>query len=76
MPEKRATGIFSEIIVPDGPAKNPAYIGGTSRFIKLLTPKGHHVATLHEIEMPDGTVIHSHVKDYTRRDCSRIGPFI
>ena len=38
-----------------------------------MTANDRHVGTLHEIVMPDGAVPHSHPKDYTRRDCSRVG---
>ena len=55
------------------PARDPRYAGGVSRIVKLMTANDRHVGTLHEIAMPDGAVPHSHPKDYTRRDCSRVG---
>ena len=72
MDAKRAAGLLTEIIAYRSPATNPRYLGGTSFIIKLLTPRGQHIGTLHEIVMPDGSVLHAHPKDYTRRDCSRI----
>ena len=72
MSEKRLSGAFIEIIVHERPAHNPAYAGGSSRIVKLLTRSGQHVGTVHEIVMPDGTAPHSHPKDYTLRDCSRV----
>lgn len=70
--EKRIAGIFVEIIADERPATNPRYAGGRSLIIKLLTPGGQHIATVHHIVMPDGSVPHTHGKDYTRRDCSRV----
>ncbi|MGH2609063.1 MAG: hypothetical protein ACRDHF_08235 [Tepidiformaceae bacterium] len=72
MPEKRVGGVLTEIIAYSSAAGNPAYAGGTSRIVKLLTRKGQHIGTIHEIVMPDGTRPHSHPKDYTLRDCSRV----
>lgn len=73
MPGKRATGEFDEIVVYERPAMDPSYRGGASVIIKLLTRTGgQHVGTMHEIRMPDGTRPHSHPKDYTLRDCSRV----
>jgi hypothetical protein len=69
---KRAAGILSEEIAAPSAARNPRYAGGVSHYVKVKTPGGIHIATYHEIVMPDGTVAHSHPKDYTRRDCSRI----
>ena len=73
MPSKRENGTLRSIIVHERPATNPAYVGGTSRIIKLLTANNQHIGTVHEIVLADGTVAHSHPKDYTRRDCERIG---
>lgn len=72
MPEKRAAGILTEIIARDDAATNPRYVGARSRILKLLTANGQHIGTLHEIVMPDGATPHSHPKDYTRRDCTRV----
>jgi hypothetical protein len=73
MDEKRATGELVEAIVRRGPATNRKYIGGESRIIKLITPeRRRHVGTIHEIVVAEGSIPHSHPKDYTRRDCSRI----
>lgn len=72
MPEKLRNGILSEIIAYRSPANNPRYVGGISEIVKLLTPNGRHIGTLHRITMPDGSVPHEHGKDYTLRDCSRI----
>ena len=72
--QKRLAGILIEIIARAGPATNPRYQGGTSRYLKLLTPSGYHIGTVHEIVMPDGAVPHSHPHDYTlpSPDCSRV----
>ena len=72
MPAKHADGTLRSIIVHERSATNPAYADGTSRIVKLLTANDQHIGTVHEIVMPDGTVPHSHPKDYTRRDCERI----
>ena len=72
MPNKRAEGIFREVIVHQSRAGDPRFLGGISRIVKLITVSGQHVGTVHEIVMPDGTIPHSHPKDYTRRDCSRL----
>jgi hypothetical protein len=69
MDRKRAEGLLR---VPGGPATNPRYAGGISRFVKLRTPNEHHIGTLHEIMLPDGSVPHRHPKDYARRYCSRV----
>ena len=71
MDEKRAARVLFEIIAHSTAALNPAYAGGDSIIIKLLTPGGQHIGTVHEIHLPDGSVPHSHPKDYTARDCSR-----
>jgi hypothetical protein len=72
--EKRQRGVFIEIIARRDPATNPRYIGGESRYVKLLTSTGWHVGTVHEIVLADGALVHIHPKDYTRRDCSRVRP--
>ena len=72
MSGKRTEGIFREVIVHQNTAGHPRFTGGISRIIKLITVNGQHIGTLHEIVMPDGSVPHSHPKDYTRRDCSRL----
>jgi hypothetical protein len=72
MARKRATGALAETIVHQTPAGDPRYLGGVSRIVKLFTPNGRHIGTVHEVLMPDGATPHSHPKDYTRRDCSRI----
>ncbi len=69
---KRASGTRTDIIAYSAPARNPAYAGGESLILKVMTPNGQHIATWHEIRMPDGSIAHSHPKDYTRRDCSRM----
>ena len=69
---KRSAGILSDIIAYSAPARNPSYAGGESLILKVMTPNGRHIATWHEIRMPDGAMPHSHPKDYTRRDCSRV----
>jgi hypothetical protein len=70
--DKRATGLLTEIIVYSSPAGNPRYAGGTSIIVKLLTANGRHIGTVHEIVMQDGSRPHSHPKDYTHRDCTRV----
>jgi hypothetical protein len=72
MPAKRASAILRDVIVHRRPAGDPRWAGGESVIVKLLTPRGQHIGTLHEVRMPDGSVVHSHPKDYTRRDCSRV----
>ena len=72
--EKRNSNVLKAIIVDERPATNPLFHGGVSRIVKLLTPNGQHIATLHEIVMADGATPHCHGKDYTRRDCSRVRP--
>ena len=72
MAAKRAQGMFTEVIVNHAPAGDPRYRGGVSVIVKVLTPGGQHIGTVHEVVMPDGTVPHSHPKDYTHRDCSRV----
>ena len=74
MPVKRAEGLLHSVIVHEAVATHPDYMGGVSRIVKLMTAKDRHIGTLHEIVMRDGAVPHSHPKDYTRRDCTRIGP--
>lgn len=69
---KRESGILSAIVADTSDAKNQRYHGGTSYIVKPLTPSGQHIGTLHEIMLPDGSVPHTHPKDYTRRDCTRI----
>ncbi len=69
---KRAAGILSDIIAYSAPARNPTYAGGASLILKVMTPNGRHIATWHEIRMPNGSIPHSHPKDYTQRDCSRV----
>ena len=69
---KREEGLLREIVAHSAPARNPQYAGGESRILKLLTAHGRHIGTIHEILMPDGSTPHSHPKDYTRRDCSRV----
>ena len=73
MPVKHAQGTLQPIIVHQTMARNPEYGGGVSRIVKLVTAADRHIGTIHEIVMPDGSVPHSHPKDYTRRDCSRVG---
>ena len=72
MNRKREEGLLREIVAHSAPARNPQYVGGESRIVKLLTAHGRHIGTIHEILMPDGSTPHSHPKDYTRRDCSRV----
>jgi len=72
MPVKRTEGIFRELIVHQGPAGDPRYAGGVSRIVKLVTARGHHIGTVHEVVMADGSVPHCHPKDYTRHDCTRV----
>ena len=70
--QKRAAGLLVEIIAGSVEASNPAYSGATSIIVKLLTQNGRHIGTVHEIVFGDGRIPHSHPKDYTLRDCSRI----
>ena len=72
MPSRRADGALCSMIVHERAATNPAYADGTSRIVKLLTANDQHIGTVHEIVLLDGTVPHSHPKDYTRRDCECI----
>jgi hypothetical protein len=68
---KRAT-VFTEIIAHGDPEGDPRWRGGRSVYVKLLTAKGFHIATLHETVLPDDSVPHSHLHDYTFRDCTRV----
>jgi len=72
MDAKRSNQIFFEEIVHQIAAGDPRYVGGLSVIVKLITSRGQHIGTVHEIQMPDGTVRHTHPKDYTLRDCSRV----
>ena len=72
IPAKRLRGLFNEIIADSRSARNPVYPGGVSLIVKLITPRGQHIGSVHEVRMPDGSTPHSHPKDYTRRDCSRV----
>ena len=74
MPAKRAEELLRSVIVHEAAATHPDYRGGASRIVKLMTANNRHIGTLHEIVLPDGSVPHSHPKDYTRRGCSRVGP--
>lgn len=74
MDEKRAGRVFLESIAFNGPATNPRYVGGESRYVKLLTRNGYQIGTVHEIVLPDGSIPHRHPKDYTLRDCTRVRP--
>ena len=69
---KRASGMLTEDIVHRAAATNPRWVGGEARIVKLITARGQHIGTLHEVVAAGGEVVHSHPKDYTRRDCSRI----
>jgi hypothetical protein len=74
LPAKLRRGQFQEIIAYQSRAHNPWYKGGEFFIIKLLTPGGQHIATVHRIVLRDGSVPHEHPKDYTRRDCTRVFP--
>lgn len=70
--DKRESGALTSRVAYRSSATNPEYRGGESRIVVLTSPNGHHIGTVHEIVMPDGSIPHSHPKDYTRRDCSRV----
>ena len=70
--DKRDRGLLFEVIAYVSAAGDPRYVGGISRIVKLMTPRGQHIGTVHEVVMPDGLRPHSHPKDYTTRDCSRV----
>jgi hypothetical protein len=70
--EKRASDLLLDTIVHRAPARDPRWTGGEARIVKLLTQRGQHIGTVHEVVMPDGSTVHSHPKDYTQRDCSRV----
>ena len=70
--QKRAAGLLVEIIAGSVAANNPAYSGARSIIVKLLTQHGRHIGTVLEIVYEDGRMPHSHPKDYTLRDCSRV----
>ena len=72
MDAKREAGTLTDLVADEARASNPAYAGATSRIVKLLTASGQHIGTIHEIVDGEGKVLHSHPKDYTRRDCSRV----
>lgn len=71
MPDKVSAGLFEER-AKETPATSPRFTGGRSLIVKLVSPNGFHIGTLHRIVMPDGSVPHEHGKDYTLRDCSRV----
>jgi len=52
-------------------ATNQRWLGGTSHIVRIFTPNGRHIGTLHEIVLADGSGPHS-PEDYTRRDCTKI----
>ena len=73
MINKRQSSIFTEIIAYRAPAGDPALPGVWGIIVKLLTPNGRHIGTVHDIVNEDkGTVLDSHPHDYTLRDCSRV----
>jgi len=61
--------MLTNVIVDETASKS--YPGGVSTIVKLLTDRGQHIGTVHEIVMPDGALVHGHPKDYTARDCTR-----
>ncbi len=69
---KRASGMFLESSVDRTAVRNPRWLGGEARIAKLITANGQHIGAVHEVLMTAGDVVHSHPKDYTRRDCSRV----
>ncbi len=72
MTEKRANRLLYEIIAYEAAARDPALAGVKGVIIKLLTPNGRHIGTVHDIVNADGSIRESHAHDYTRRDCSRV----
>ena len=72
MTEKRTASVLIESITWQGRAGDPKLLGVTSRIVKLLTAKGRHIGTIHDIVSSDGTITESHPHDYTFRDCSRV----
>lgn len=72
MTEKRANRLLSEIIAYEAEARDPALAGVKGVIVKLLTPKGQHIGTVHDIVNADGSIRESHPHDYTRRNCSRV----
>ncbi len=72
MSEKRANRLLSEIIAHEAEARDPALAGVKGVIVKLLTPKGQHIGTVHDIVNADGSIRESHPHDYTRRNCSRV----
>ena len=70
--QKVAAGLLYETIVHRVPAGDPRWPTGESRIIVTRTHNRQHIGTRHEIVLPDGSVPHSHPKDYTLRDCSRV----
>jgi hypothetical protein len=72
MPEKRRAGLLIEEVRWEGSARDPALPGVRSLILKLKTPSGQHIGTVHDIVNADGTLRESHPHDYTLRDCSRV----
>jgi len=72
MDRKRASGMLLESIVHRAAARNPRWLGGEARIVKLITANGQHIGTVHEVVTTEGDAVHSHPKDYTRCDCSRV----
>ena len=53
---KRASGMLLESIVHRAAARNPRWIGGEARIIKLITASGQHIGTMHEVVTAGGDV--------------------
>src|SRR5436305_4662609 len=54
MTEKRQARLFTEIVAFSVPARDPRLAAATSVIIKLLTPRGRHIGTVHEVVFSDG----------------------
>lgn len=73
MDAKRRTGLLTEIIAAEKPSA--AIPGIRVKYIKLLTAKGQHIATVRDMIDSTGRVLETQIRDYTCRNCERIRRF-
>jgi hypothetical protein len=74
--EKRAEGVFIEMVSQPTESGDRRYAGEFSVIVRLYTKNGRHIGTLHQMIDSSGTVLVDrhppHPRDYTLRDCSRV----
>lgn len=56
-------GYLTTYTIAETMARNPRYVGGTSRILKHFTSNGKHVATTRRISDRAGNRVHWHGKD-------------